>query len=99
MIGNVIGVTPGADAKAPPKIQLAASVDDIDAKRFDIELTMSGPLTVKQTPKVGDEFKFGGVPDGYVPKPFVMQMISGTLLTAAPPPGAKKPPVHHKPTH
>jgi hypothetical protein len=98
MIGNVIAVTPGADAKAPPKIQLAASVDDIDAKRFDIELTMGGPLTAKQTPKIGEEFKFGGVPDGYVPKPFVMQMISGTLLTAAPPPGAKKPPVHHKPT-
>jgi hypothetical protein len=99
MIGNVIAVEPGADAKAPPKIQLAASVDDIDAKRFDIELTMSGPLTVKQTPKVGDEFKFGGTPDSYVPKPFVMQMISGSLLTTAPPPGAKKPPVHHKPTH
>jgi hypothetical protein len=98
MIGNVITVTPGADAKAPPKIQLAASVDDIDAKRFDIELTMSGPLTAKQTPKEGEEFKFGGVPDSYVPKPFVMQMITGTLLTSAPPPGAKKPPVHHKPT-
>jgi len=99
MIGNVITVTPGADAKAPPKIQLAASVDDIEAKRFDIELTMSGPLTAKQTPKEGEEFKFGGVPDGYVPKPFVMQMITGTLLTTAPPAGAKKPPVHHKPTH
>lgn len=98
MIGNVITVTPGADAKAPPKIQLAASVDDIDAKRFDIELTMSGPLTAKQTPKEGEEFKFGGVPDSYVPKPFVMQMISGALLTTAPPAGAKKPPVHHKPT-
>jgi hypothetical protein len=91
MVGNVITVT-------PTKVQIAASVDDIETKRFDIELTMTGPIPAKLMPKEGEELKFGGVPDGYSPKPFVMQLINGTLLTSAPPPGAKKPPVHHKPT-
>lgn len=99
MVGNVIAITPGADAKAGPKIQLAASVDDIEAKKADIELTMTGPIPASLTPKEGQELKFGGVPDSYVPKPFVMQMITGTLLKAPPAPGAKKPPVHHKATH
>jgi hypothetical protein len=99
MVGNVIAITPGADAKSGPKIQLAASVDDIEAKKFDIELTMTGPIPASLMPKEGQELKFGGVPDSYVPKPFVMQMITGTLLKAPPAPGAKKPPVHHKATH
>jgi hypothetical protein len=73
-------------------------VDDIETKRFDIELTMTGPIPAKLMPKEGEELKFGGVPDGYAPKPFVMMLTNGTLLTSAPPPGAKKPPVHHKPT-
>ena len=95
MVGNVITVIPGADAKAPPKIQLAASVDDIEAKRFDIELTMSGPIPAKDMPKEGQELKFGGTPDGYTPKPFVMMMVDGKLLVEKAPP--KKPsPVHHK---
>jgi hypothetical protein len=96
MVGNVITVIPGADAKAPPKIQLAASVDDIEAKRLDIELTMSGPIPAKDMPKEGQELKFGGTPDGYAPKPFVMQMIDGKLLVEKAP--LKKPPVHHKAT-
>ena len=95
MVGNVITVIPGADAKASPKIQLAASVDDIEAKRLDIELTMSGPIPAKDMPKEGQELKFGGTPDGYTPKPFVMMMIDGKLLVEKAPP--KKPsPVHHK---
>ncbi len=90
MVGSVIAVT-------PTKLQLAASVDDIEQKRMDIELTMTGPIPAKLMPKEGADLQFGGVPDSYTPKPFVMQLINGTLLTAAPPPGAKKPPVHRKP--
>ena len=89
MVGNIISVT-------PTKIQLAASVDDIEAKRFDIELTMTAPIPPKLMPKEGTELQFGGVPESYTPKPFVMQLINGTLLTKAAPP---KPPVHHKPSH
>jgi len=92
MVGNVISVT-------PTKIQLAASVDDIEAKRFDIELTMSGPIPAKLMPKEGTELQFGGVPDSYTGKPFVMQMINGTLLTKAAPAPVHKAPVHHKAAH
>lgn len=92
MVGSVISVT-------PTKLQLAASVDDIEQKRTDIELTMTGPIPAKLMPKEGADLQFGGVPDSYTPKPFVMQLINGTLLTAAPPPGAKKPPVHKKAAH
>jgi hypothetical protein len=92
MQGTVISVT-------PTKIQLAASVDDIEAKRVDIELTMVGPIKASLMPKEGADLQFGGVPDSYTPKPFVMQMINGVLLTTAPPPGAKKPPVHKKAAH
>ena len=92
MVGNVISVT-------PTKLQLAASVDDIEVKRFDIELTMTAAIPAKLMPKELSDLQFGGVPDSYVPKPFVLQMITGSLLTAAPPAG-KKPPVHKKPaTH
>jgi tetratricopeptide (TPR) repeat protein len=87
MVGNVISAT-------PTKVQLAASVDDIEAKRVDIELTMTGPIPAKLMPKEGTDLQFGGVPDGYIPKPFVMQLITGSLLTAAPAP--KKAPVHKK---
>ena len=90
MVGNVITVT-------PTKVQLAASVDDIEQKHFDIELTMTGPIPAKLMPKEGADLQFGGVPDSYVPKPFVMQMINGTLLTAAPPAGHKPPAAHKKP--
>ena len=96
MIGNIIAIVPAADAKSGPKFQLAASVDDIEAKRADIELLMSGPILAKEMPKEGQELKFGGTPDSYVAKPFMIQMIDGKLLVekAAP----KKPVVHHKPT-
>ena len=92
MVGNVISVT-------PTKLQIAASVDDIEAKRMDIELTMTGPIPAKLMPKEATELQFGGVPDSYTPKPFVMQMVKGTLLTAAAP--EKKAPVHavHKKAH
>ena len=89
MVGNVVTVT-------PTKLQLAASVDDIEAKRMDIELTMTGPIPAKLMPKEGAELQFGGVPDSYTASPFVMQMVKGTLLTAAAPTPAKKPVTHKK---
>jgi tetratricopeptide (TPR) repeat protein len=92
MQGNVITAT-------STKVQLAASVDDIEGKHVDIELTMTGPIPAKLMPKEAADLQFGGVPDSYTSKPFVMQMINGTLLMAAPAPGAKKPPVHKKAAH
>ena len=92
MVGNTITVT-------PTKLQLAASVDDIEQKRMDIELTMSGPIPAKMLPKEAAELQFGGTPDSYTPKPFVMTMIDGKLLTAAPEKKAPTHPTHKKAAH
>jgi len=81
----------------PTKLELAASVDDIDTKRADIELAFPGPIPARSLPKEGDKINFEGTPVSYTPKPFVMVMEKGALLTKAAPAPAKKPPVHRKP--
>jgi tetratricopeptide (TPR) repeat protein len=81
----------------PTKLELAASVDDIDQKRADIELAFPGPIPTKMVPKEGDKINFEGTPVSYTPKPFVMVMEKGALLTKAAPAAARKPPVHKKP--
>jgi tetratricopeptide (TPR) repeat protein len=81
----------------PTKLQLAASVDDIDQKRADIELSFPGAIPARSLPKEGDKINFEGTPVSYTPKPFVMVMEKGALLTKAAPAPARKPPVHKKP--
>jgi tetratricopeptide (TPR) repeat protein len=81
----------------PTKLELAASVDDIDQKRADIELSFPAPVPARMVPKVGDKINFEGTPVSYTPKPFVMVMEKGALLTKAAPAPARKPPVHRKP--
>jgi hypothetical protein len=78
----------------PTEVQVAASQDDIDQKRADIVVTMSGPIPARLVPKETGTFDFQGTPQSYVPSPFVMTMDNGALLKAAAP--AKKAPVHHK---
>jgi hypothetical protein len=82
---------------APTELQIAASQDDIDAKRADIVVTMGGTIPAKLMPQVGATLDFEGTPASYAPSPFVMTMEKGALLTKAPP--AKKPPVHHHATN
>jgi tetratricopeptide (TPR) repeat protein len=84
---------------APEKLEIAGSEDDIEAKRADIELTPSGTIPAKLMPKEGSTLDFGGTPVSYTPSPFVMTMEKGSLLKAAAPATAKKPPVHHRPTN
>jgi tetratricopeptide (TPR) repeat protein len=79
------------------KLELAASVDDIDQKRADIELSFPGPIPVRMVPKEGDKINFEGTPVSYTPSPFVMVMEKGALLTKAAPAPARKPPVRKKP--
>ena len=93
MIAHVISID--SSDKAATKLMLAGSSDDIDAKRADIDLTMSGALSAKQMPKEDTDFSFGGTPASYVAKPFVMTMEKGTLLTEAKPAPAHKKPVAH----
>jgi tetratricopeptide (TPR) repeat protein len=78
-------------------LELAASQDDIEQKRADIVLSMTGPIPVRLTPKEGAMLAFEGTPVSYTPSPFVMTMEKGALLTKSAPPPAKKPPARKKP--
>jgi len=79
-------------AATATEIHIAESQDDIDQKRGDIVLTMSGTIPERLMPKVGSSLQFEGTPVSYTPNPFVMNMDKGALLTA------KKPPVHKRPS-
>jgi tetratricopeptide (TPR) repeat protein len=80
---------------SPTKLELAASVDDIEKKRADIELSFPAAIPARMLPKEGDKINFEGTPVSYTSTPFVMVMEKGALLTKAAP--ARKPPVHRKP--
>jgi tetratricopeptide (TPR) repeat protein len=82
---------------SPTKLELAASVDDIDKKQADIELSFPAAIPARSLPKEGDKINFEGTPVSYTPSPFVMVMEKGALLTKAAPAAARKPPVHKKP--
>jgi tetratricopeptide (TPR) repeat protein len=86
------------EVTSPTNLKLAGSSDDIDAKKPDIDLTMTAAIPTRLMPKVGADFQFEGTPVSYEPKPFVMTMKEGAILTAKSPAGAKKPPVHKKAT-
>ena len=75
---------------SPTELQIAASQDDIDAKRADIILTMDGTIPAKLMPAEQSTLDFQGTPASYTPSPFVMTLEKGALLTKAPAP---------KPTH
>jgi len=80
----------------PTKLELAASQDDIDAKRADVMLDMTAAIPARLMPKEGSTIDFEGTPISYTPNPFVMTMEKGALLAKAAP-ATKKPPVHHRP--
>lgn len=84
-------------SSSPTKLGLAASVDDIDQKRADIELTFPAAIPARMVPKEGDKINFEGTPVSYTPSPFVMVMEKGALLTKAAPAPTRKPPVRKKP--
>jgi hypothetical protein len=90
MVAHVISLDSSGKAT---KLQLAGSSDDIDAKRADIDLTMTAAIPAKSMPKEDTDFQFQGTPVSYVPKPFLMTMNEGALLVKA----APKPAVHRKP--
>jgi tetratricopeptide (TPR) repeat protein len=92
MVAHIISI------ESSSKLQLAGSSDDIDAKRADIDLTMSAAIPARQMPKPDTDFQFEGTPISYVPKPFVMTMNDGALIVKSAPKGpAKKAPVRKKP--
>ena len=80
------------------EVQIAESQDDIDQKRADIVVQMSGNIPDRLMPKVGANLQFEGTPVSYTPSPFVMTMEKGALLTAKKPATPAKRPVHHRPS-
>ena len=86
------------EATSPTELHIAASQDDIEQKRPDITLTMSGPIPPKLMPKPGDTLDFEGTPVSYTPTPFMMMMENGKLLKKAGAAPTKKAPVHRRPT-
>ncbi|MBI3475520.1 MAG: hypothetical protein HY010_07290 [Acidobacteria bacterium] len=78
-------------------LKLAGSSDDIEAKRADIDLTMTAAIPVRQMPKADTDLQFEGTPVSYVAKPFVMTMKDGALLVKAAPAAPKKPVARKKP--
>jgi tetratricopeptide (TPR) repeat protein len=74
------------------EFDVAASSDDIDAKKADITLTFEEKVPLKLIPKAGASQDFQGNPVSYTPNPFMMTMEKGLL--PKPKPAA---PVHHKP--
>src|SRR5256714_3801510 len=91
MEGNVVEVP------SPTELHIAGSQDDIEQKRADITLTMSGPIPKLRRPKPADTFAFEGTPTSYTATPFMMMMGDGKLLKKAGAPAPKKP-VHRRPT-
>jgi hypothetical protein len=71
--GQVISAT-------PRKLELAASVDDIEQKRTDVILNMAAALSAVHMPKPAATVQFEGTPVSYEPNPFVLTMEKGTLL-------------------
>ncbi len=86
------------EATSNTELHIAASEDDIEQKRPDITLTMTGPIPAARMPKAGDTFDFEGTPNAYTPTPFMMTMENGKLLKKAGEAPAKKPPVRRRTT-
>lgn len=89
----------GQVLKASEKeLQIAGSQDDIDQKRADIILSMSGAIPPRLMPKENSTLDFEGTPVSYTPSPFVMTMEKGALLTKAAPKRSPAHPARRRPT-
>ncbi|HMK31210.1 MAG TPA: hypothetical protein VK473_16120 [Terriglobales bacterium] len=93
--GKLVAVT-------PTKLMIAGSYDDIQANPpvADIELAMTAAIPARLMPKEGTTIQFQGNPTTWDPKPFLVHMEKGVLLTkAAPAPTPAKKPPARRPTH
>ncbi len=77
----------------PSKLMLAATVDDIEKKIADVEVTMAKPLIARNVPKEGASIQLQATAASYTPSPFLMTMDKGELVgkSAVAEPAAKKP--------
>ncbi|MGB6027711.1 MAG: hypothetical protein WBG40_21145, partial [Candidatus Sulfotelmatobacter sp.] len=84
MNGTVVSAT-------STEFDIAASEDDIVAKKADLTLTFEEKVPLRLIPKAGASLDFQGNPASYTSSPFMMTMEKGLL------PKPKTAPVHHKP--
>jgi tetratricopeptide (TPR) repeat protein len=61
------------------EFDIAASEDDIEAKKADITLTFEEKVPLRLIPKEGASLDFQGEPASYTPSPFMMVMEKGAL--------------------
>jgi hypothetical protein len=73
-------------------LKLAGSVDDIEAKKSDITLTLKEPLAAARVPKAGAQLTIQGTPSEYTAEGDAFNLtITGGEVLAGLPEGAKKP--------
>ncbi len=72
-------------------LQLAATVDDIQNNKADVELTFEAPISATLMPKEGAMSKVQGTPTTYDPNPFMIHMTNGAFIGAPPKPPAHRP--------
>lgn len=89
--GKVISTTKNS-------VMLAATVDDGQNNKADVELTFEAPIAAALVPKQGAMSKVQGTPATYDVNPFMIHMTSGAFIGAPPKPPAHKPPVRKKPS-
>jgi tetratricopeptide (TPR) repeat protein len=90
--GKVISTTKNS-------VMLAATVDDIQNNKADVELTFEAPIAAALVPKQGATSRVQGTPASYDANPFMIHMTNGAFIGAPPKPPAHKPPVRKKPAH
>ncbi len=64
----------------PTTLKLAATVDDIDKKVADVEVTMAKPLLARSVPKEGQSIQLQATAASYTPSPFLVSMNKGELV-------------------
>jgi tetratricopeptide (TPR) repeat protein len=64
-------------------LQVAASSDDIQQNKADVELTVTTPPVPGRAPRAGTQITVQGTPSSYTPNPFLMRMSDGQIIPRA----------------
>ncbi|MBZ5566797.1 MAG: hypothetical protein LAN64_02985 [Acidobacteriia bacterium] len=99
--GQEIAFEGKAISTTKSSLMLAATVDDIQNNKADVELMFEAPITASLMPKEGAMVKVQGVPVSYDVSPFMIHMNKGVFIgaPAKKTPPARKPPARKKPAH
>jgi hypothetical protein len=93
--GKAVKLAANVISATATTVQLAGSDDDIEAKKADITLTMTKPISSRLMPQVGALMAFQGTVSSYTPNPFILTMTDGILLDKNGNPVSVAAPVHH----